>query len=551
MGVQRSQAKNIWMLSREYAAIAGAGGVKDVVSQLAETLARWTGRSVHVVLPCYGFINPGELGFIPLVDPREPEELLQCEIDMNHPDEIRREGVAFFYKKIKRVSLFLVDSERFREKEDIYTYTAAEEDRAPWQKKSMGHHDYFAMNILLQKAALELMIMLGVKPDIIHCHDGHTAILPALIREISGYRSYFRSTGCLVTIHNAGVGYHQEVADLPYASAVTGLPEKSIDGHLLDGKFDPFMVAGSYSLLNTVSENYAKELQETDDDLLTGWLGHQLLSRDKVIEGITNGIDPALFNSAVNEDDPGLSFDSGNPGDDLEGKRRCKFDLLSRVKNGILDYGVEQNGYVNIDEECPLFTFVGRLSEQKGVDLLIDALEILMKKDATFQVLFLGSGDFSLQKRLLEFTEEESSQGRVCFLKGYSSELARKIYSGGDFFVIPSRYEPCGLTDFIAQLYGNIPIVHHVGGLVKVRDGYSGIAYLENSPAGIVTALLRGLELFQNRDAIRKIQIQAIREIETKYTWSKVMQKYVELYRRAVRNEVSASVLERVTGFKE
>ena len=115
MGVQRSQAKNIWMLSREYAAIAGAGGVKDVVSQLAETLARWTGRSVHVVLPCYGFIDPGELGFIPLADPCEPEELLQCEIDMNHPDEIRREGVAFFYKKIKRVGLMVITTKETTE----------------------------------------------------------------------------------------------------------------------------------------------------------------------------------------------------------------------------------------------------------------------------------------------------------------------------------------------------------------------------------------------------------------------------------------------------
>jgi len=89
MGVQRSRVKNIWMLSREYGALAGAGGVKDVVSQLAETLARWSGRSVHVVLPCYGFIDLAGLSFLPLVDPRDSEELLQCEIDMNYPDDIR------------------------------------------------------------------------------------------------------------------------------------------------------------------------------------------------------------------------------------------------------------------------------------------------------------------------------------------------------------------------------------------------------------------------------------------------------------------------------
>ncbi len=534
MGVHKNQIKNIWMLSREYGALAGAGGVKDVVSQLAETLARWSGRSVHVVLPCYGFMDPAKLGFIPLADPRDPEELLQCEIDMNLPDEMQRERVGFYYKKIKQVSLYLVGGDRFREKEGVYTYTAEEQSRVAWQIKSLGHHDYFAMNLLLQKSALELMILLGEKPDIIHCHDGHTAILPALIREYPGYRSYFRSTGCLVTIHNAGSGYHQEVADLPYAASMTGLPEQVIEGHLLDGKFDPFMVAGSYSLINTVSENYARELQETEDDQLTGWLGHQLLYRHKVIEGITNGIDPALFNPAVSEDGEDFVFDPGMNGDDLEGKRRCKIDLIGCVKDGLLNYGVEQKGYLELDPEMPLFTFVGRLSEQKGVDVFIDALELLMKTDAAFQVLFLGNGDSVLEDRLVGLTEEEGFRGRVCFLRGYSSELARRIYSGGDFFVIPSRYEPCGLTDFIAQLYGNIPVVHHVGGLVKVRDGYTGIVYHDNSPGGLVTALERGLELFSDRDAVRTIQLQAVREIEEKYTWSKVMTRYVELYGKAI-----------------
>ncbi len=538
MAVQKKQIRKIWMLSREYGSLAGAGGVKDVVSQLAETLGRWSGRSVHVVLPCYGFMDPARLGFVPLVDPNNPEEVLRCEIDMNHPDTIRKEGVAYFYKKIKRVSLYLVDGDRFREKKDVYTYTAEEEGRLSWQKKSAGHHDYFAMNLLLQKAALELMILLDTKPDIIHCHDGHTAILPALIREYAGYRSYFRLTGCLVTIHNAGFGYHQEIADLPYAVSMSGLPEDVIERYLLDGKFDPFMIAGSYSLINTVSENYARELQETENDQLTGWLGHKLLSRHKVIEGITNGIDLTLFNPAITEDGEDFAFDPENIEDDLAGKRRCKVDFLNRVKNGHLSYDVAQKGYLDSDPEKPLFTYVGRLSEQKGVDVFIDALEVLMKRDALLQVLFLANGDSVLEERLLNFAVSEPFRGRVCFLKGYSSELARKVYSAGDFFVIPSRYEPCGLTDFIAQLYGNIPIVHHVGGLVKVRDGYSGIAYRDNSPGGLMTALERGLDLFSDRDAVRTMQIQAVREIKDKYTWSKVMKRYVELYEKAMYGQV-------------
>ncbi len=110
---------NIWAITREYGHLAGAGGVKDVSKQLACALAR-SGRQVNVVLPCYGFIDPGELGFIPLADPCEPEELLQCEIDMNHPDEIRREGVAFFYKKTKRTIQPIVRSGENRHSRNRY-----------------------------------------------------------------------------------------------------------------------------------------------------------------------------------------------------------------------------------------------------------------------------------------------------------------------------------------------------------------------------------------------------------------------------------------------
>jgi len=531
MAAQKQLIKNIWMLSREYGSLAGAGGVKDVVSQLAETLARWSGRAVNAVVPCYGFMDPEKLGFIEVADPCNPEQSLRCEIEMNHPDERRKEEVAYYFKRINRVSVYLVASQRFREKGGVYTYTAEEENNSSWQKESMGHHDFFAMNILLQKATLELIVLLAAKPDIIHCHDGHTAVLPALIREYPGYQSYFRSTGCLVTIHNGGIGYHQEIEDLTYAASITALPESVIAAHLLDGKFDPFLLGGSYTSINTVSENYARELQKTKDDRLAGWLGHRLLERHKVIEGITNGIDPALFNPATTGDSLDFGFAPGDDEDNLEGKKRCKIDLINCVNIGLINDSVEQNGYLKTDLDGPLFTFVGRLSKQKGVDVFIEVLKVLMKREPALQVLFLGSGEHILEEELLTFSEEKSFHGRVCFLKGYSSELARKVYTAGDFFIMPSRYEPCGVSDFIAQLYGNIPIVHHVGGLVKVRDGYSGIAYHDSFPDNLMTALERAMELYTDKNSMRKIQVQAVREIEDNYTWSKVMKKYVQLYK--------------------
>ncbi|GAB6190286.1 glycogen synthase [Desulfocastanea catecholica] len=539
MARQDEQIKNIWMLSREYGNIAGAGGVKDVACQLAEALARWTGRSVHVVLPLYGFLDVQVLGFQPLEDFLCRDRMLQLQIDMHRPDSFVDENVSYFYQKINRVHVYLVAAERFHDKSDVYTYTEKDQSRLPWQKKSMGHHDYFAMNILHQKATLELIISLGERPDVIHCHDGHTAILPALIRENPGYRSYFRGTGCLVTIHNAGYGYHQEIADIPYAQSITGLSSQVIDTNQLDRKFDPLLVAGHYAVVNTVSENYAKELQETDSDALTGWLGHELKKRNVILEGVTNGIEPDFFSSSVIAGgDPALLFDPGNSADDLVGKVHCKAALLAEIAEGGALPGVQRFGTLRNRVEDPLFTFIGRLSEQKGIDTLMEVVEVLLEKEMHIQMLLLGNGSAAFESRLIALCRDKRLRGRMCFLQGFSPELANRIYAAGDFFIVPSKYEPCGLTDFIAQLFGNIPVVHHVGGLVKIRDGITGIAYQGDSPDELLLALQRALALFADEPARRRMQQQAVEEIRQHYTWSKVMQKYLQLYREAKRTQI-------------
>lgn len=276
---------NIWMLSREYGDLAGAGGVKDVVRQLAECLAQEFGMSVSVVMPKYGFIDPVAAGFERVHDPADPDQALSFPVDINYALEERQEICRAWCRTDNSVTVYLIESGRFEEKEGVYTYTEAESQKERWKQAGGGHYDYFAMNVLLQKSALDLAILLAELPDVFHCHDGHTALLPALIRECQGWRSYYRHCGCLVTVHNAGIGYHQEVDDLAFAGAVTGLPQSCIAANLLNGKFDPFLVAGNYAVLNTVSENYARELQETDEDQRTDWLGHTLLDRGVRIEG--------------------------------------------------------------------------------------------------------------------------------------------------------------------------------------------------------------------------------------------------------------------------
>ncbi len=516
--------KNIWMISREYEGLAGAGGVKDVCRQLAEALVK-IGKTVSVVLPAYGFMA----GRLP-----DFRKFTSFEVDVPYVGVERREQVTIMARRQDRnLTIYLVEAERFREKKSIYTYTAEEEVDNPAHVQGSGHYDYFAMNVLLQKAAIDLMICRRKKVDIIHCHDGHTALLPAMVREIEGYRHFFHNSGLMVTIHNAGLGYHQEVSDLPFAKVNTGLPSKVIAANLLKGSFDPFLAASSYAVMNTVSENYARELRQTKDDELTGWLGHLLLSRGIRLEGVTNGIAPADFDTSRPRN---LGIDAGYSvlKKDMAGKQVCRQQLARDIRAKKLGT-VKQVGSVSENNKVPLFTFIGRLTAQKGVDKLVGALETLLPMDKKFQILILGSGDKPMEKSLINLAQSRSNEGRVCVLLGYDPILANRIYAAGDFFLIPSRYEPCGLTDYIAQLFANLPIVHRVGGLIKVEDNETGFAYQEHSSAALMGAMQKALGLYLQKPAeISRMQLKAVNTILTKYTWDKIVQNYLVLYEKAI-----------------
>jgi len=519
------QIRKILILTREYDGLAGAGGVKDFTAQLAEALARKGSRQVTVMLPCYGFMEPEKLGFT-LSD-------LTLDVAMNYVGKERRESVRFWESLRDGVRLVLVAAERYAEKGGIYTYTGAEAVVNPSLHQGQAHYDYFAMNLLLQKAAIARLIRLGERPDIIHCQDGHTAILPALIRESEGYRHYFQQTGCLVTIHNAGLGYHQEVADLAFAERLTGLPTRVILANQLHGQFDPFLAAAPYSILNTVSENYARELQKTADDELTGGLGHELLRRGVVLEGVTNGINPDHYDPSQPKK-LGLAAPFSPERGSWGGKAKCRAALVAELAAGNL-VGAKQTGYLESHPRQPLFTFIGRFSEQKGVDKLIGALETLLPLDKKVHMLIMGSGGQEIEEELVRLAEQEEYRGRICLLRGYDEQLAMRVYAAGDFFVIPSRYEPCGLTDFIAQLFGNLPVVHHIGGLVKVVDGVTGLAYREHNSAALLGAMLKAMELFRNEpERLRQMREAAVAHIRLHFSWDIVVERYLALYRRAL-----------------
>lgn len=537
----KDDIRSVWFITREYDQLAGAGGVKDVCRQLAEVLANRGNCNVRVILPRYGFMDAAQLGFS-LEGPgvrhgriagRRYEQVF--EVDMDYATEERRETVAIWTATVNRVTVFLLEADRFAAKRGVYTYTEEDEQEVAWQRAGGGHFDYFAMNVLLQKAALDLMILLEEKPDIVHCHDGHAALLPAMMRENSGWRPYFHKTGAVVTIHNAGLGYHQEVDDLDFARAITGLPQHVVGSSRLGESFDPFLAASSYAVMNTVSENYGRELQETQEDARTGWLGHTLVKRGVRLLGITNGIDPETFNPSKPQT-LGLAAAFDMFAGDTAGKTMCKRQILEQIASGTPYARVKQFGSLNMRLEEPLFTFIGRLTAQKGVDILLDALGELLAQGRKPRVLVFGSGAQELERQLEQLAASAEGAGCICYFKGYDPVLANQVYAAGDFFLIPSRYEPCGLTDYIAQLLGNLPIVHRVGGLVKVLDGETGFTYANSTPQALSAAILRSLAVFKDDPArIRTMQHAAVERIRQHHTWEKVMEEYHQLYRQAVQ----------------
>lgn len=508
------------MIAREYKGIAGAGGVKDVVCELSEALAR-VGHEITVIMPCYGFIDPKNFDFKPYGR--------ELEIDMDYAHEERREKVGFLKSEINGVGIVLVKAGRFSEKLGVYTYTEKEERLNPSHKKGEGHYDYFAMNVLHQKATLALAVSLGLKPDVFHCHDGHAALTPALMREIEGFRHYFYGVGALITIHNAGIGYHQDVADIPFAKAVTGLPWRFIYSSLLNGNFDPFLAGAAYGAINTVSENYARELRETELDAMTGWLGHALLDRGIRLEGITNGINMDDFNP-MRPERLGLPAAFDPERGNLSGKIECKRFLCNLMQRNDLE-GVILYGGLEYRPEQPLITVISRFTEQKGIDILVDALAVLLEEDREFQIAILGEGKKEIESRLAGIAGQVDFKGRIAVLIGYSQRLANIIYAAGDFFVIPSRYEPCGLTDFMAQLMGNIPIVRATGGLVKVKDGFNGFSYNEHSSKALLDTIKRALGIFRDSsERKRRMIMAAVDNIRRNYTWDVVKDAYLRLY---------------------
>ncbi len=351
-------------------------------------------------------------------------------------------------------------------------------------------------------AALGLAKQLNWYPDVVHANDWHTA-LTAYGLLVQHWQEGQPRPASLITVHNLpflGPDVHNvlEKYDIPLAQ--TDLPDWA--------RLKPLPLGlWSADAIVAVSPTYADEMLSKD---YGSGLQDFLKTRRENLTGILNGLDVNSFDPAADED-----IAAQFTAESLDERKANKTALAKRV--GLL-----------ADQAIPLFGVVSRMDPQKGIDLVLDGLRKMV--DTPWQAVILGTGDPKLEESARKLQKDFPE--RVCIEAKYDSRLARQIYAGADIFLMPSRYEPCGLSQMIAMRYGCVPVVRAVGGLHDtVTEGETGFAFIKPQVRDFVAAIQRALKIYRDKEAWQTMQKNGMGQ---DFSWKKSALKYFELYQRLI-----------------
>ena len=512
----------IWQVAREYAHLAEAGGVKNVVCSLCEGLVKLN-HEVTLFIPLYGCSD------LTHISEYKPQNHMTTEISVAE----KKYQVSFATGKLHKINIVFVIASCFTEKLGVYTYTAAEEAKNPQFTRGKGHFDAVENEIMFQKAVIHYGKNYGL-PNVIHCHDATTALIPALAN-IPENKPYFSKTKFVATIHNAGAGYHHEIENLEKAKYLTDIPEDILKLGLVESVVEPYLLASYFATLTTVSPWYAEEITNPENNDTQG-LSKAFYDKKIKVFGITNGIDFEKYNP-VNLKKSHLPYRYNPQKADLEGKIKARMDFFhefgiathSHKKNCLkinFEDSISQHGYLDaFDENTTIFSYHGRLVHQKGLDILEKAIPICLEKDSNIRFVIIGQGDRELEKKQIELANRYS--GKVLYLKGYHRALARICVAISDFIVLPSFFEPCGLEDFIASILGTIPLAHKTGGLQKIVHNKTGFLYSPNNENELAKNIFSLIDFKNNHhlDFIKMIKT-ASKTVYEDYNWENVIKNY-------------------------
>jgi starch synthase len=488
MTVKRSgKPLRVLFLSPEATPFAKTGGLADVAGALPDALRR-QGVDVRIGMPFYRVTREGGFSVGPLVS--------GLEIPLGR-DVLKGRVIETRTKEGVPVYLF--------EREDLF-------DRPNLYATSEGdYYDNLERFAYFSRGALLLAEHVGTPMDVIHCHDWQTGLVPAYLKTVYRGHRFFDKTAALFTVHN--IGYQGVFPEDKLA--VCGLPAEAFQPEGVEywGGISLLKAGMIYAdALTTVSPSYAREIQTPEFGL--GMEGI-LQKRSEDLYGILNGADYAVWSP---EGDPHIPYPY-DPGR-LEEKARNKEALLDEV-------GLKENF-----KDRPLFGMISRLSAQKGSDLLVQAMEGMVKLDAG--VVILGAGEEKYQS-LLEKAARMNPDA-VSLRIGFDESLAHRIMAGVDMLLIPSLYEPCGLTQMYALKYGTVPVVRATGGLEdtivpfdpETKEG-NGFKFGPYTAEAFLEAVEGAVRVYREPATWRVLMTNAMKE---DFSWDRSALRYIELYQK-------------------
>ncbi|MBW1839169.1 MAG: glycogen synthase GlgA [Deltaproteobacteria bacterium] len=477
------------LVSSEVAPFSKTGGLADVSGSLPGALKN-LGCDIRVTTPLYKMVR--ESGYT-------AEKILKG-FKVKVGKGFKRGDVSESVLN-GQVKTYLIEKDQYYNRKDLYGTSRGD------------YSDNAARFIFFSLMVFELCKAIGFKPDVIHCNDWQSGLIPAYLRTVYRNDPFFKHTAVLFTIHNLAYQGNFPEEEL----TLTGLPPETFtpEGIEFWGKVS-FLKAGIvYSeVINTVSQAYSREIQTTEYGC--GMEGILAYRKDDLF-GIINGVDYEIWSP---EKDTFIAANYSK--DNLSGKIKCKADLIS------------QFGLPESLNNRPLLGMISRLADQKGFDLLAKIMGDLMNLDVGF--ILLGTGEQKYHKLFSDIAKKYPRKAGIRL--SYNNALAHKIEAGCDMFLMPSRYEPCGLNQIYSLKYGTIPVVRATGGLDDTIEDYTlssevgnGFKFTDYSPHEFLDKIKEALEVYENKDAWLKL-VRKVMSLD--FSWENSARQYIDLYQRAM-----------------
>lgn len=475
---------SVLFISSECTPFAKVGGLADVVGSLPKYLSV-KDCDVRVVLPFYRKIKQKYIN--------EAVFLRSTTLKLGW----RNQYSGLYMLDFEGIKYYFIDNEYYFGNDKIYIDYTFDIERF----------------CFFQRAVLEALgEAMNFVPDILHCNDWQSGMIPCLLEAHYKSQGFFSNVKTILTIHNLK---YQGIHSIETISDLLDLPSEYMSESKVLHKGDPnFLKAGIVyaDFVTTVSETYANEILTSE---YGEGLDNVLWANLYKIRGVVNGIDDIEYDSANDTYLP-FQYDINNV---FEGKSICKKKLQEEV-------GLEQNALV------PIAGIVTRLVDQKGLDLILPVLDDIL--DLPMQIVILGTGDPYYENILADTASKRPAQIAACIT--FDNHLAHRIYAGSDMFLMPSLFEPCGLSQMISMHYGTLPIVRETGGLKDTVIPYNeytgegtGFSFRNINPTEFYTITKYAHETYiNNRIAWNKLILNAM---DTDFTWNNSARKYIEIYK--------------------